>query len=291
MLLLLLLVQDYDTQSQILYGPCVAAANAPYYGMMRGIDRYRQMGVPVDKLILGVPWYGYRYPCINDDDDASTAFVQVVEDPTSTSTDNGQQQQHDEYHKGNVLNFGQSPSTTTTSIVTAGPPNFLCRIAPKPFRGIPCSDAAGRQFPYVHMVQLMLQNNLLPEWDDNQQSPYLTVYEQEEEHPRQVDSTIQTSNATTTSVSTQEQFKQKPQLYQYWFDDPASLRAKYAWARQVGVRGVGPYAFYDVGHEVPFRPLTEAMWTAFDVFLDGDEERKNKDDIMNLSIDIRRKPE
>jgi Di-N-acetylchitobiase len=61
----LLYVMDYDTQSQVTEGPCVANANAPFAGMKRGIDRYRDMGIDVAKLVLGVPWYGYRYPCLN----------------------------------------------------------------------------------------------------------------------------------------------------------------------------------------------------------------------------------
>lgn len=30
-----------------------------------GIDEYIKMTIPQRKLVLGVPWYGYRYPCIN----------------------------------------------------------------------------------------------------------------------------------------------------------------------------------------------------------------------------------
>jgi Di-N-acetylchitobiase len=58
-----LYVMDYDTQSQI-FGPCIASANAPYFGMIRGIERYLELGIDAQKLILGVPWYGYRYPCL-----------------------------------------------------------------------------------------------------------------------------------------------------------------------------------------------------------------------------------
>lgn len=59
-----LYVMDYDTQSQIISGPCIASANAPFAGMVRGIQRYLQLGIHAKKLILGVPWYGYRYPCL-----------------------------------------------------------------------------------------------------------------------------------------------------------------------------------------------------------------------------------
>jgi Di-N-acetylchitobiase len=58
-----LYVMDYDTRSQI-FDACLASANAPYPGTIRGIQRYLDIGVSPDKLILGIPWYGYHYPCL-----------------------------------------------------------------------------------------------------------------------------------------------------------------------------------------------------------------------------------
>ena len=29
-----------------------------------GLERYIDIGVPADRLVLGVPWYGYNYPCL-----------------------------------------------------------------------------------------------------------------------------------------------------------------------------------------------------------------------------------
>lgn len=29
-----------------------------------GLQTYLDLGIPVEKMILGVPWYGYNYPCI-----------------------------------------------------------------------------------------------------------------------------------------------------------------------------------------------------------------------------------
>ena len=60
----LLYIMDYDTQSQITQGPCIASANAPISGMIQGIERYLGLGLDPKKLVLGVPWYGYRYPCL-----------------------------------------------------------------------------------------------------------------------------------------------------------------------------------------------------------------------------------
>jgi len=60
-----------------------------------------------------------------------------------------------------------------------------------------------------------------------------------------------------------------------WYDDPESLRDKYAIARQFGVRGVGPYTFdyLDYTNRMGSNPLAEEqsrkMWEAFDVLLLG----------------------
>jgi len=54
---------SYDTRSQI-FGQCIASANAPKVVSKHGIERYIQIGVSPKKLILGLPWYGYDYPCL-----------------------------------------------------------------------------------------------------------------------------------------------------------------------------------------------------------------------------------
>lgn len=60
----LLYVMDYDTRSQIYDSQCIAGPNAPYPGMVKGIERYFDIGISPSKLVLGVPWYGYRYECL-----------------------------------------------------------------------------------------------------------------------------------------------------------------------------------------------------------------------------------
>jgi di-N-acetylchitobiase len=55
-------VMAYDMQSQV-YGRCVAQANAPLEMVRWGLEQYLAMGVPAAKMVLGVPWYGYTYPC------------------------------------------------------------------------------------------------------------------------------------------------------------------------------------------------------------------------------------
>ncbi|XP_078418019.1 di-N-acetylchitobiase [Cetorhinus maximus] len=56
-------VMSYDMQSQI-WGDCIAKPNAPYNQTLAGYDAYLKLGVPPVKLVMGVPWYGYDYPCI-----------------------------------------------------------------------------------------------------------------------------------------------------------------------------------------------------------------------------------
>ena len=56
----------YDEQSQMWNDlPCVAKPNAPLKQTFRGVKKYLQLGIDRRKLILGVPWYGYVYPCIS----------------------------------------------------------------------------------------------------------------------------------------------------------------------------------------------------------------------------------
>ncbi|KAJ0407312.1 hypothetical protein ATCC90586_002240 [Pythium insidiosum] len=87
-----------------------------------------------------------------------------------------------------------------------------CSIRPVPFVGAPCSDAAGDQLDYADIQRLerALGSSASRHWDDMSQSPYL-VY-------RNITSGTQT---------------------QIWFDDEASLGAKLALVRTLGLRGAG----------------------------------------------------
>ncbi|KAL5012559.1 hypothetical protein ScPMuIL_011110 [Solemya velum] len=57
-------VMGYDERSQI-YGQCVAGANAAFNKTLSGLKQYMDLGIPANKLVLGVPWYGYFYPCLS----------------------------------------------------------------------------------------------------------------------------------------------------------------------------------------------------------------------------------
>lgn len=173
----LLYVMDYDTRSQV-FDACIAAANAPLYGALHGIERYLARGIPPSMLILGVPWYGYRYPCVAG---------------------------------------------------TAADARF-CPLTPRPFRGAPCSDAAGTEVGYATIVARLPGATTARRWDATQGAPFFNTLEGGD-------------------------------VVQYWYDDVQSLSPKYAHARSLGLRGVGPYVFTDVQH------ANDSMFAAFDAFL------------------------
>ncbi|XP_077994306.1 di-N-acetylchitobiase-like [Glandiceps talaboti] len=59
-----LFVMDYDEMGGIKE-TCVADANSPINKTISGMEDYIKSGISPDKLVLGVPWYGYDYPCQN----------------------------------------------------------------------------------------------------------------------------------------------------------------------------------------------------------------------------------
>ena len=106
-----LYVMCYDTRSQI-FDSCVASANAPLPGnflfsslqhidftavlyslclpflsmnvslvCMKGIEQFSQTGVSPDQLVLGVPWYGYRYECVGEFDLLRSKTCAIAHDP------------------------------------------------------------------------------------------------------------------------------------------------------------------------------------------------------------------
>jgi di-N-acetylchitobiase len=47
------------------WGASNAAANAPTGGLEAAFQYYGELGVPADKVVLGLPWYAYNFPCSN----------------------------------------------------------------------------------------------------------------------------------------------------------------------------------------------------------------------------------
>ncbi|XP_071542121.1 di-N-acetylchitobiase-like [Panulirus ornatus] len=73
----LIFIMAYDEQSQIFEKPCTARANSDIFMTAHGVNTYLDLGIPAKKMILGVPWYGYNYPCISIDKNG-TCFIEEV---------------------------------------------------------------------------------------------------------------------------------------------------------------------------------------------------------------------
>ncbi|XP_067894133.1 di-N-acetylchitobiase-like [Heterodontus francisci] len=58
----LLFVKSYNLQYQ-MWDECFAKANAPYHQVYSGLSAYIKLGIDSRKLVMGVPWFGYDYPC------------------------------------------------------------------------------------------------------------------------------------------------------------------------------------------------------------------------------------
>ncbi|KAG1675634.1 Di-N-acetylchitobiase [Nymphon striatum] len=57
-------IMSYDEQSQGFSLPCLAKANSDNRNTLKGVLKYRNLEIPFNKMVLGLPWYGYRYNCI-----------------------------------------------------------------------------------------------------------------------------------------------------------------------------------------------------------------------------------
>ncbi|XP_063480287.1 di-N-acetylchitobiase isoform X1 [Symphalangus syndactylus] len=176
-----LFVMSYDEQSQI-WSECIAAANAPYNQTLTGYNDYIKMSINPKKLVMGVPWYGYDYTCLNLSED------------------------------------------------------HVCTIAKVPFRGAPCSDAAGRQVPYktiMKQINSSISGNL---WDKDQQSPYYNYKVR--------------------------LFDPAGHFHQVWYDNPQSISLKATYIQNYGLRGIGMWNANCLdysGDAVP-KQQTEEMW-------------------------------
>ena len=180
-----IVVMSYDERGQI-FGPCIASANSALLTTAKGIEEYLDLGIPPDKLVLGLPWYGYDYPCL-------------------------------ELTEENV-----------------------CSIPKVPYRGVNCSDAAGRQRGYGDICDLVFTSSIDVMWNATLQSPFFNFKHQS-----------------------------TGQDHQMWYDDPRSLSMKYVYAKQQGLKGL---AFWNVDQldysDSPrAKEQTAKMWEAIGLFL------------------------
>ena len=111
----------YDEQSQMGdVQPCTAKANAPLGKTMRGVKEYLDdVGAWANKTILGVPWYGYVYPCTAFDPATQRCQIESVPFRRSKCSDAA----------GKKKPFGELLATSKTNKC----PRVWDRVAAAPF--------------------------------------------------------------------------------------------------------------------------------------------------------------
>ncbi|KAK4296522.1 hypothetical protein Pmani_030981 [Petrolisthes manimaculis] len=176
----LIFIMAYDEQSQIMTGPCTARPNSGIYMTAHGLQTYLSLGIPTDKMVLGVPWYGYNYPCIAMDKDKVTCYIKEV-----------------------------------------------------PFRGVNCSDAAGKEYALSWLNSNRHSHNASYRVDYNSLTPFYNYVDE------------------------------SGQIRQIRYDDPSSLAYKYMLAITTGLKGVGMWTanFLDYSGTDPQATMTcHIMW-------------------------------
>ena len=154
----LIFVMAYDMQSQIFdTSRCIAQANSPYPRIVQGLNEYLALpNVSPQQLVLGLPWYGYNYPCESFDDNNTVP---------------------------------------------------ICHIRPVPFRGAPCSDAAGYQqcFATILSTDLPLSRRTGggPHWNNQTQSPYMTYVDEKTNDTKHQYHQVHYDNAVSLSRKAQ----------------------------------------------------------------------------------------
>jgi len=185
----LLYVMSYDTRSQI-FDRCIASANSPTSRARYGLQRYIDLGIDREKLILGTPWYGYDYPCLES--------LDTIEQST------------------------------------------YCTLNLVPFRGVNCSDAAGRERPMSDIENVRANDATASKLlrDSSTDTPFF-------HYVNEADGTV----------------------HQIWYDDAESSKSKYDVALALGVRGVGPFTFSDLDYSNErARSQAGAMWDALGTY-------------------------
>lgn len=206
-----LFVMAYDMRSQMWAQVCTAEANAPLPLVQQGLQEFQAQGIPARKLVLGVPWYGYRYSCCSRDAAANAAT-----------------------QGGAMASLRSRARHAQAHAANDGGRVSICEIAPAQFRGAPCSDAAGAQVPYGDVMALMRLHRAAVEWDEHASSPYFDL--------------------------------PAPGNDRSWrrivFDNPRSLKQKYAMAGRMGLLGVGLWNI----DALDWRPTRAAAGDRHDMF-------------------------
>ena len=115
-----------------------------------------------------------------------------------------------------------------------------CPIPFDTFRGVNCSDAAGNEKTFGIINALIDEGLNITEirWDKSMSAPFFNYM-----------------NGTK-------------QVYQVWFDNADSLSLKYKYARDMNIRGTGPFEFTQLYNRFNDNEMMRAkeVWSAFDSF-------------------------
>jgi Di-N-acetylchitobiase len=228
------IVMAYCMQSQIWSAPCLAEANSPLPSVTTGVQQYLRI-LPAKQVILGVPWFGYDYPCLPS---STPSLYHGPRTVVSISVHEARRRRHLAAPRAARVQTGVSE----------------CVIPRVPFRGAPCSDAAGTQVPVATIFRSLLPKSttgvLL---DSKAHSPFFNYMP---DNPS--NKTFPTSGDTV-------------RVHQVRFDDAGSLREKYDLARRLRLGGIGFWEVdaldYSLGTAA--QHLRQSMFEALDAFLVG----------------------
>ena len=145
-------VMAYDVQSQMWSQACTAEANSPAPLVWQGLQEYRALGIPEQQLVLGLPWYGYKYSCVN----RNAVGPKSRQDADIATHAHGRKS-------------GGAQNELATGMST------VCQIPAVKFRGAPCSDAAGAQVPYSNIMAVKRIYGAHLMWDEHAASPYMDL--------------------------------------------------------------------------------------------------------------------
>ena len=195
-------IMDYDTRSQVFKGPpCFGGPNSPASTLFEGVASYLKLpSASSKKLVLGLPWYGYVYPCLNAES----------------------------------LSFEE------------------CQIPSVPFRGCPCSDAAGGQIIFSDIMQ-KARNSSFPH------SAIITNTDM---------SKNETGSFATFNAIWPDPTYPGTKYRKFYFDNADTLREKYAAAKDLNLRGLAIWSV-DMIYATSKESARDAkeMWDAFSAFV------------------------
>ena len=221
-----LFVMSYDLRSQVFdLSDCQASANSPIALVEAGLRNYTQMGISAQQLVLGVPWSAAAHTHSSSTCPfPARSLIPVVSCECVCRY---------------AYVYSCLPGTAKDAV--------RCPIEAVPFRGAPCSDAAGEQVAFAEAVQLLQRSTTGRQWNATYDTAWFN-YVDEQQTVRQV-----------------------------WLDDVESLVHKYSLAKSMGLRGVGMWTadFLDYDTQ-PISNTTHAMWTALQLAFTRDSAQQQQ---------------